>query len=58
MQAAESAATPEALQELASHKTNWRGFEALYEVQGVNGINVESRLIGVHATHTGQTPGP
>jgi len=31
MQAAESAATPEALQELASHNTSWRGFEALYE---------------------------
>jgi len=58
MQAAESAATPEALQELASHKTSWRGFEALYEVQGVNGINVESRLIGVHATHTGQPAAP
>jgi len=58
MQAAESAATPEALQELASHKTAWRGFEALYEVQGVNGINVESRLIGVHATHTGQPASP
>jgi len=53
MQAAESAVTPEALQELAGRKPAWRGFEALYEVQGVNGINVESRLIGMHATRSG-----
>jgi len=58
MQAAESAATPEALQELASQKPAWRGFEALYEVQGVNGINVESRLIGAHATHAGPPASP
>ena len=53
MQAAESAVTPEALQELAQHAPAWRGFEALYEVQGVNGINVESRLIGVDSTRSG-----
>lgn len=54
MQAAETAAAPEALQELARQHAAWRGFEALYEVQGVNGLNVESRLLGVHATHTEQ----
>ena len=53
MQAAESAVTPEALQELAARKPSWRSFEALYEVQGVNGINVESRLVGVHTTRSG-----
>jgi hypothetical protein len=51
MQAAETAVAPEGLQELAQKHAPWRGFEALYEVQGVNGLNVESRLIGVHATH-------
>lgn len=52
MQAAESATTPEALQELAAGSPSWRGFEALYEVDGVNGVNVEARLVGVHATRT------
>jgi hypothetical protein len=54
MQAAETAVAPEALQELARQHATWRGFEALYEVQGVNGLNVESRLLGVHATHADQ----
>ncbi|HXC59965.1 MAG TPA: hypothetical protein VN645_11655 [Steroidobacteraceae bacterium] len=57
MQAAETAATPEALQELAHQHAKWRSFEALYEVQGVNGLNVESRLMGVHETHAAQ-PAP
>ena len=55
MQAAESSVAPEALQELARQRTPWRSFEALYEVQGVNGLNVESRLIGVHPTRVEQT---
>jgi hypothetical protein len=52
MQAAETAVAPEGLQELGRQHAPWRGFEALYEVQSVNGLNVESRLIGAHATHT------
>jgi hypothetical protein len=54
MQAAESSVAPEALQELARQRTSWRSFEALYEVQSVNGLNVESRLIGVHPTRADQ----
>lgn len=57
MQAAETAAAPEGLQELARQHAPWRGFEALYEVQSLNGVNVESRLLGVNATHTDQ-PAP
>ncbi len=57
MQAAETAVAPEALQELARQHTPWRSFEALYEVQGVNGLNVESRLIGVHPTRA-EKPAP
>lgn len=45
MQAAELAADHEALRTLASRIPGTDPFEALYEVQGVNGINVGSRLI-------------
>jgi len=57
MQAAENLAAPDAVQELARGKPDWRSFEALYEVHGVNGVNVESRLIGVNSTHAAQ-PAP
>ncbi len=50
MQAAESAADMSALQALAGHGLPWRGFEALYDVQSVNGVNVEARLIEASAT--------
>jgi hypothetical protein len=50
MQAAESAADLTALQALAAKDLPWRGFEALYEVQSVNGVNVEARLIEASAT--------
>jgi len=57
MQAAENLAAPDAVRELARGKPDWRSFEALYEVHGVNGVNVESRLIGVNSTHAAQ-PAP
>jgi hypothetical protein len=50
MQAAESAANAASLQELAARKLPRSGFEALYEVQSVNGVNVEARLIDASAT--------
>jgi hypothetical protein len=50
MQAAESAASADALQELAGKQLPRSGFEALYEVQSVNGVNVEARLIEASAT--------
>ncbi|MEO6078999.1 MAG: hypothetical protein ABIQ86_04375 [Steroidobacteraceae bacterium] len=50
MQAAESAVDITALQALAARKLPLRGFEALYEVQSVNGVNVEARLIDASAT--------
>jgi len=50
MQAAESAVNAAALQELAARKLPRTGFEALYEVQSVNGVNVGSRLINASAT--------
>jgi hypothetical protein len=50
MQAAESAANAAALQALAARKLPRSGFEALYEVQSVNGVNVEARLINASAT--------
>jgi hypothetical protein len=52
MQAAENLAAPDALQELARGNPALSGFEALYEVHGVNGVNVDSRLIKANATHT------
>ncbi|HMA12279.1 MAG TPA: hypothetical protein VKO83_10355 [Steroidobacteraceae bacterium] len=57
MQAAENLAAPDALQDLARGKVPWGNFEALYEVHGVNGVNVESRLIGVNATRAAR-PAP
>jgi hypothetical protein len=45
MQAAEIAADRTRLQELQAHVAASGPFEALYEVQGVNGINVEARLL-------------
>jgi hypothetical protein len=45
MQAAEVAADRQRLQELAARLPGKGPFEALYEVQGVNGINVEARLL-------------
>jgi hypothetical protein len=51
MQAAESAADANALRILAARDLKpGRGFEALYEVQSVNGVNVETRLIEASAT--------
>jgi hypothetical protein len=57
MQAAENLAAPDALQEISRSKPSWGNFEALYEVHGVNGVNVESRLIGVNPTRAAR-PGP
>jgi len=45
MQAAEAAADRTHLQELQARVRAGGPFEALYEVQGVNGINVEARLL-------------
>ncbi|MEO8314715.1 MAG: hypothetical protein ABI645_07965 [Pseudomonadota bacterium] len=50
MQAAESAADVTALKALEARKLPRKGFEALYEVQSVNGVNVEARLIDASAT--------
>jgi hypothetical protein len=50
MQAAESAADLASLQALEAKDLDWQGFEALYEVQSVNGVNVEARLIEASAT--------
>ncbi|MBK6672215.1 MAG: hypothetical protein IPG49_01605 [Proteobacteria bacterium] len=57
MQAAENLASPDALQEIARGKPAWNSFEALYEVVGVNGVNVESRLVGVNSTRAAR-PAP
>jgi hypothetical protein len=54
MQAAEVAADPQRLQELGSRLPGKGPFESLYEVQGVNGINVEARLLDASAA----TPHP
>jgi hypothetical protein len=50
MQAAESAADAASLQVLAQKHLPRSGFEALYEVQSVNNVNVEVRLIDAGAT--------
>jgi hypothetical protein len=57
MQAAENLAAPEAVQEISRGKPDWGSFEALYEVNGVNGVNVGSRLIGINSTRIGR-PAP
>jgi hypothetical protein len=49
MQAAEVAADQRRLHELAGHLPGKGPFEALYEVQGVDGINVEARLLEASA---------
>jgi hypothetical protein len=48
-QAAEVVADPNQLQALTTASKQSHAFEALYEVHGVNGANVESRLIGATA---------
>lgn len=48
MQAAENLAAPDLLREIAGRVPDGSSFEALYEVHGVNGVNVESRLIGAN----------
>lgn len=45
MQAAEAAVDPARVRELATKLPAVAAFEALYEVQSVNGVNVESRLV-------------
>lgn len=45
MQAAEIAADRTNLAQLQAHTPTGSPFEALYEVQGVNGVNVEARLL-------------
>jgi hypothetical protein len=45
MQAAEVAADQRRLHELAGRLPGKGPFEALYEVQGVDGINVDARLL-------------
>jgi hypothetical protein len=49
MQSAEIAADPQRLDQLGAQSTGPLGWEALFEVQGINGINVESRLISAGA---------
>jgi hypothetical protein len=49
MQAAEVAADRSRLQELQSRMSGSGPFEALYEVHGVNGVNVEAHLLGANA---------
>lgn len=45
MQAAESAVDPTQLEALAGEVADASEYEALYEVVGVNGVNIESRLV-------------
>jgi hypothetical protein len=45
MQAAENTADPAQLAALAKTVQGARDYEALYEVSGLNGINIESRLV-------------
>ncbi len=45
MEAAEIAADRTRVQEIRDHESSDRPVELLYEVQGVNGINVEARLL-------------
>jgi hypothetical protein len=59
MQAAELAADGTRLQELAAELPQGPQFEALYEVQGLNGINVAARLLEAGAlddAHVGLNP--
>ena len=53
MQAAENAADPARLAELKGVLPQPSSFEALYEVQGVNGTNIESRLVRASALAPG-----
>jgi hypothetical protein len=46
MQSAENAADAAQLQVLKTRTSDAREWEALYEVHGVNGTNIESRLVG------------
>jgi hypothetical protein len=48
-QAAEVVADPSQLQALTNASGKSHAYEALYEVHGVNGANVESRLVGASA---------
>jgi hypothetical protein len=50
MQAAESAADGASLKALTAKMLPGKGVEALYEVQSVNGVNVEARLVEASAT--------
>jgi hypothetical protein len=45
MQSAEIAADPQQLVQLGAQSPAPKGWEALFEVQGINGMNIESRLI-------------
>jgi hypothetical protein len=56
MQAAELVADQGRLRELQSQLPGRGPFEALYEVQGLNGINVEARLLEATATVPGARP--
>lgn len=49
MQAAEAASARNSLDLLAGRKPDWKSFEALYEVQSLNGINVASQLLQASA---------
>lgn len=50
MQAAEAAADPAQQREFAARVPGRGPFEALYEVQGLNGVNVQARLIEARGT--------
>jgi hypothetical protein len=49
MQAAENVADPQQLAQLALNQKKTAAYEVLYEVSGVNGTNIESRLVDVTA---------
>jgi hypothetical protein len=58
MQAAELVAEPGRLRELEAQLPGRGPFEALYEVQGLNGINVDARLLEAAAMASGALSAP
>jgi hypothetical protein len=56
MQSAEIAADPGKLLQLGAQAPAPKGWEALFEVQGINGMNIESRLIQAGALESQSPP--
>jgi hypothetical protein len=56
MQSAEIAADPGKLVQLGAQAPAPKGWEALFEVQGINGMNIESRLIQAGALESQPPP--